>query len=106
VTDMTEEMKAAPVALITHGQSNDVEDYVRALARRSGQPCDWGYVGGRAIVHTTGDVARVVSAAIDLAWMEVAMWAASAPSVRRDFSPREDRQIRDRQTNLRGGAQS
>lgn len=75
---MTDEMKGAPVVMITYGRSQDVEDYVRALARRSGQECDWGYSAGRAFVHTTGDVKRVHAAIGSLRWMEAAMHMVSA----------------------------
>ena len=88
LTSMSTEMRSAPAVLITHGRSQDVEDYVRALARRSGQPCDWGFVAGRAVVHTTGDLVAVADAARALRWMEAAMQCVSAGE---DFLQRHDR---------------
>ena len=88
LTGMTQEMKDAPAVLMTYGRAEDAEDYVRAIARRSGQPCDWGYVGGRVVVHTLGDRSAVVRAIVALRWMEAAMQACSAGE---DFEIRDGR---------------
>jgi hypothetical protein len=49
---------------MTHSiPSNAMEHWVKMVAERSGEPVDWHFAGGRAVVLTTGDV-RTVRAAI------------------------------------------
>ena len=77
----TEEEKpeaAKRVALVTYGRAQDVEDFVAALTRRSGQFCTWGYFAGRAVIWTTGDIEAVQKADYDLRWMRIAMNMVSA----------------------------
>lgn len=33
----------------------EIEALVQKVSALSGQPCDWSYVGGRAVVRTTGN---------------------------------------------------
>jgi 3-methyladenine DNA glycosylase/8-oxoguanine DNA glycosylase len=46
--------------------SNRMERWVCLLGELSGQPVDWHFVGGRAVVKTTGDVEAVARAATEL----------------------------------------
>lgn len=39
--------------------SNAMEGWVRRFAALSGQPVDWHFLGGRAVVLALGDLARV-----------------------------------------------
>jgi len=71
---MSKEMKEAPVVHGVPGSAQDVEDYVRILSRRSGQTCDWGYSGGHAIIHTTGDVEAVKAVVSRVRKIERLLW--------------------------------
>lgn len=41
------------------GSAKLIERFVRELSELSGQPVDWHYVGGRAVVLTTGHLTKV-----------------------------------------------
>lgn len=48
---------------MTHSiPSNAMEGWVKQVAAKSGQPVDWHFFGGRAIVKTTGSVDAVRAA--------------------------------------------
>lgn len=48
---------------MTHSiPSNAMEKWVKLVAKKSKQPVDWHFVGGRAVVLTTGNVERVRAA--------------------------------------------
>ena len=47
------------VGIIGGGNAEIIELIVKRIASDSGQPVDWNYVGGRAVVKTTGDFERV-----------------------------------------------
>jgi hypothetical protein len=54
------------VAFVTHTiKPVDIEAWVRKVAATSGQPVDWHYYGGRAVVRTTGDLKAVKAAILD-----------------------------------------
>jgi len=56
--------KNGKAVFMTHSiPSNAMERWVKMVAEKSGQPVDWSFSGGRAVVKTTGDV-MVVRAAI------------------------------------------
>jgi hypothetical protein len=42
--------------------SNRMEQWVRNVAELSGQPVDWHFVGGRAVIKALGDISKVRSA--------------------------------------------
>jgi len=44
------------VCLINSIESEDIETWVRKLAKKTKQKMDWAWVGGRAVVRTLGDV--------------------------------------------------
>lgn len=44
--------------------SNAMERWVKKVAKKSARPVDWHFVGGRAVVLTTGDK-KVVTEAIN-----------------------------------------
>jgi hypothetical protein len=41
--------------------SNAIEKWVKRVAKRSGQPVDWHWFGGRALILALGDISRVKS---------------------------------------------
>jgi len=43
------------VVTVLSGLSRVIEAIVTEAAHRSGEPIDWHYAGGRAVVKTTGD---------------------------------------------------
>jgi hypothetical protein len=47
------------VIVIGDGAAEDIEDWVKKVAERSGQQVDWHYVGGRAVVKALGDLEEV-----------------------------------------------
>ena len=44
------------------GAAEDIEAWVKQVARMSGQPVDWHYVGGRGVVLALGDLTKVSAA--------------------------------------------
>ena len=46
--------------------SNAMEGWVRQIAEKSGQPVDWHFYGGRAVVLALGDLEKVKQAIQDL----------------------------------------
>lgn len=58
------------VAIITGANATVIECFVKEIARSTGQPVDWYYAGGRAVVLTTGDVNKVRDA-LDLYQMRI-----------------------------------
>jgi len=45
---------------ITHSiPSEDIEKWVKKIAKLSGQPVDWHFFGGRAVVLALGDIQKV-----------------------------------------------
>jgi hypothetical protein len=55
------------VMLVTHSiSSNRMEQWVKKVAKISGQPVDWHFVGGRAVIKALGDITKVRSAMDDL----------------------------------------
>lgn len=55
------------VVLITSTiPSNAMEGWVKQVAERSGQPVDWHFFGGRAVVKALGDIAKVQRAMEEL----------------------------------------
>lgn len=70
---MSAEMRAGEWVHTSSGRAQNVEDYVRAIERRSGQPCGWGYMAGRAVIYTTGDASRAAAVLPGLRWMERAL---------------------------------
>ena len=64
--------------------SNRMEQWVRNVAENSGQPVDWHFVGGRAVVKALGDTVKVRSAMDDLfPRLEELRRASSLPSPQR-----------------------
>lgn len=55
------------VQVCTGLSSNRMENWVRQVAEKSGQPVDWHYMGGRATVLTTGSLPLVAIAMEELA---------------------------------------
>lgn len=53
--NMTDEQKRWPVVAMLAGPSVVVEVIVRNASLNSGHEMVWGYVGGRALVHSLGD---------------------------------------------------
>lgn len=53
---------AAPSVAILAGPAVCIEIIVRKAEKESGIEMDWGYVGGRAIVHALGDRKKARSA--------------------------------------------
>ncbi len=52
--------KSGEVVFVTNTiPSNAMEQWVRAVAKESGQPVDWHFVGGRAVVLALGNTLRV-----------------------------------------------
>jgi len=47
------------VAVVTGGDANVIERFVKQIAGATGEPVDWHYVGGRAVVLATGDRDKV-----------------------------------------------
>jgi hypothetical protein len=48
---------------VTHTiPSNAMEKWVKKVAERSGQPVDWHFFGGRAVVKALGDLDKVIEA--------------------------------------------
>jgi len=55
------------VVFITHTiPSAEIESWVQAVARRSGQTVDWHFVGGRAVLRCLGDLNEVRAAILGL----------------------------------------
>lgn len=46
--------------------SNAMEGWVKQVAAKSGQPVDWFFYGGRAVVLALGDIQKVNAAINDL----------------------------------------
>jgi len=53
-----------PVFLTWSIPSNAMEQWVKKVAEKSGQPVDWHFFGGRAVVKALGDL-KAVRAAIE-----------------------------------------
>lgn len=52
--------KEGEVMCVTHTiPSNAMEGWVQKVAKESGQPVDWHFFGGRAVVKALGDVGKV-----------------------------------------------
>lgn len=52
--------KHGEVVFVTHTiPSNAMEGWVKKVAERSGQPVDWHFFGGRAVVKALGDLVKV-----------------------------------------------
>ena len=47
------------VIVIGDGAAEDIEEWVKKVAEKSGQKVDWHYVGGRAVVKALGDLKAV-----------------------------------------------
>ena len=56
--DMTEEEKMMPGVAILAGDSKVIELIVKTASKESGIHMNWGYVAGRAVVHSNGDKAK------------------------------------------------
>lgn len=39
-----------------------IEKWIKQVAAQSGQPVDWHYVGGRAVILALGDLSKVYAA--------------------------------------------
>lgn len=50
------------VAMVVGGGSNFIERWVQEVAELSGQPVDWHFCGGRAMVLALGDLGKVSEA--------------------------------------------
>jgi len=49
--------------MVVHSLPNErIEEFVKEVARRSGQRVDWHYFGGRGIVKALGDISEVYNA--------------------------------------------
>lgn len=74
--------KRGEVMFVTDGiSSNRMERWVRNVAEISGQPVDWHFVGGRAVIKALGDIGKVRSAMDDLfPLLEQLRTASSFPS--------------------------
>lgn len=55
-------LKNSPVVAIMSGTPIVIEAILYRASKASGIPMDWGYVGGRAIVHADGNAAKAVAA--------------------------------------------
>lgn len=60
--DMTEDEKNWPSVAMLAGRSDVVEAIVQCAVKETGIPMNWGYVGGRAFVHSKGDRVQCRSA--------------------------------------------
>lgn len=60
--NMTEEQKQWPVVAMLAGPRECIEVIVRKAVQKSKIPMNWGYVGGRALVHSPGDKEKCRSA--------------------------------------------
>lgn len=59
--------KKGTCVCITHTiPSNAMEGWVKKVAKLSGQPVDWHFAGGRAVVLALGDLKKVREAIIKL----------------------------------------
>jgi len=47
------------VGMIVNKKKDEIERIVQLIASETGQPTDWNYAMGRAMVRTTGDVELV-----------------------------------------------
>lgn len=48
------------LVMITHTiPAQQIEKWVKKVAAASGQPVDWHFVGGRAVISALGDIAKV-----------------------------------------------
>lgn len=47
------------VAILTGPRAPVMEAFVKSIAQETGEPVDWSYFGGRAVVKTTGDCDKV-----------------------------------------------
>lgn len=54
----SDEMRSAPVVAVLAGPAIVIEVIVRRASEESGIAMDWGYVGGRAVIHSKGDRAK------------------------------------------------
>lgn len=55
--------KNGTVVFITHTiPSNAMEGWVKMVKSQCGQPVDWSFMGGRAVVRALGDINRVCQA--------------------------------------------
>jgi len=71
--------KNGTLVLTTHTISVDgFEEWVQAVARRSGQPVDWHFVGGVACVLALGDLGKVREAILALKDQHDALQSESA----------------------------
>ena len=61
-TNMTDEQKHWPVVAMIAGPMEVVEIVVRKAERTAGFPMNWGYVAGRGIIHSQGDLKKARSA--------------------------------------------
>jgi hypothetical protein len=53
--------------MVTHTiGSNSIEGWVKKIAKKSGQPVDWHFAGGRARILALGDLDKVNKALWDL----------------------------------------
>jgi hypothetical protein len=60
-------LKNGKPVFMTHSiPSNAMEGWVKMVAEKSGQKVDWHFVGGRAVVLTTGDVGVVAATIVTL----------------------------------------
>ena len=59
-------------------RSFNLESWVKKIAAASGQPVDWHFAGGRAIVLALGDLDKVRAALIDLLPEHDALWREAA----------------------------
>lgn len=57
----TEEQRKWPVVACFAAPTEVAEIVVRWAARESGCPMNWGFVGGRALVRTSGDRRRCLA---------------------------------------------
>lgn len=60
-------LKNGQQVFVTHSiPSEQIEAWVKRVAEKSGQPVDWGYCCGRAVVWALGDLDKVADAIRDL----------------------------------------
>lgn len=54
------------VTIIWGGSAKLIDRFIKELAEYSGEPVDWHFVGGRAVVLTTGNMEKVKKALNEL----------------------------------------
>jgi hypothetical protein len=71
--------------------AKDVEKWVQAVAKESGQKVDWHYCGGRAVVLALGDLSKVYDALKKLRPVHDALYVAADYKYLKDKESAQER---------------